>query len=186
MNLAVWSDVIFKNSCSNLHLLAMAACQALIWAGLVHLHIDLKREDIYWEECIGKIRSACMRKIGSEEELDALKGRHYAPIVDRLITINFADVNGSIMERYLLLRCSIQNALCLYLIRWLRLLFVFLVVIWFVSGPMANLNQTWFSAHQVMLLWAWLFYAIRLAQKQISIWRELERVQQSLLLPHHD
>ena len=186
MDFAGWSGVMCTDRYRSICFLMALAYQLLLWIGLVRLHIDLKREDIYWEECIGKIRSAYIRKLGGEEELDTLKKHKYAPIVDKLITLNFYEVKSSVVERYLLLRWKIHDELHLYLIRWLRLLFAFLVAVWFISGSIVSNDKLWLGEHQTILLWVWLLYALRLAQKQITIWRGLEQVQRSLLLPHRD
>jgi len=184
--LVVWLVVLLKNYYDNLYLLIILAYQIIIWVGLIWLHVDLRREDIYWEECVGKIRSAFIRKVGSKEELDALKACHYAPIVDRLVAINFAAIDASLVERHLLLRYNAQDGLYFYLIRWLRLLSAFLIAVLFFCSSVLKKDCLWFHDHQFILLFAWLLYAIRLAKKQISICRGLEMVQRSLLLPYCD
>ena len=40
--------------------------QIILWVGLLRLHLRINRENPNWEECVGKIRSAFLRKINGE------------------------------------------------------------------------------------------------------------------------
>ena len=163
-------------------------CQALLWVGLVRLHLALHREEAPWEECVGKIRSAHLRKLNGEEELAELKVHHYAPLVDQLIALNFVEIKSSIMERWLLLRWKTKEGLRPYWIRWGHLLIAFGVVVWFLNGLLVDigLEPLKRTPCDPRLLWVWLGYAMGLAWKQVRLQGNLERVQRSLLLPRRD
>jgi hypothetical protein len=162
--------------------------QAILWVGLVRLHLALQREEAPWEECVGKIRSAYLRKVNGEAELDELKVHRYAPLVDRLIAVNFVEAKSPQLERYLLLRWKVKEGLRPYWIRWGHLLIGFGVVVWFLYGLRLDigLDPLKRTPCDPRLLWVWLGYAMVLAWKQVRLQGSLERVQRSLLLPRTD
>ena len=159
--------------------------QAMLWVGLLRLHLALRREEAPWEECVGKIRSAYLRKVNGEAELNELKVHHYAPLVDQLIALHFAESKSPMMECYLLLRWKTKEGLRPYWIRWGHLLICFGVVMWFLYGLRLDigLDPLKRTPCDPRLLWVWLGYAMVLAWKQISLQGNLERVHRSLLVP---
>jgi hypothetical protein len=183
MELTVWSWI---KTHTNLYFFAMLAYQILLWVVTVRLHIYLKCEDIFWDECIGKIRSASMRALGNKEELEALKAHHYSPIVDRLVVINFFKIESPVIDRCLLLSSIICDWLCNCLIRWLWLSFVYATAIWLMIFFINTNDKLLQIVCHILPLWIWLIYAVCLMQKQIKVWRGLERVKHSLLIPHQD
>lgn len=92
--------------------------QIILWVGLLRLHFRINRESPNWEECVGKIRSAFLRKINGEEEIAELKIHRYAPSVDRLIELNFREQSLELSSRYLLLKWKIKECIRPYWITW--------------------------------------------------------------------
>ena len=166
----------------------MLLYQALLWVGLVRLHLALAREEAPWEECVGKIRSAFLRQVNGEEELKELKVHKYAPLVDMLVALNFAEAKTPVMERWLLLKWKTQECLRPYWIRWGHLLIAFGVVVWFLYGLRLDigLDPLKRTPCDPRLLWVWLGYAMILAWKLVRLHGNLERVQRSLILPRRD
>jgi hypothetical protein len=166
----------------------MAAYQILLWAVLIYLHIALQHEEVSWRECVGKIRSAYLRKIHGEEELNELRVHNYSPLVNKLIALNFAQCNSSVAERSLLLRWKIKDELSPYFTYWYYLIIAFLVAVWFtlnliIHVGLESLKLTIYDPRSLLL---WFMYAIILVRKQIFIWIGLGRIEQSLLLPQYD
>ena len=162
--------------------------QALLWVGLVHLHLSIRREEAPWEECVGKIRSALLRAVNGQEEIDELKVHSYAPLVDRLLALHFAEENSERFDRWLLLRWKIKEGLRPYWIRWGHLLIAFGVVVWFLYGLRIDLGLEPLTRTPVdpRLLWVWLGYAMVIAWKLVRLQGSLERVQRALLLPRRE
>lgn len=167
---------------------SMVVCQILLWTGLVYLHVILQREEAPWKECVGKIRSAYLRKVNGEEELSELRVHNYSPLVNKLIALNFAQYNKSITERSLLLCSKTRKELFFYLIYWCYLMIGFFIAIWLMLDftIYADLESLRFTVFDPRLLLLWLGYAIILVRKQIFIWIGLERIKQSLLIPQYD
>jgi hypothetical protein len=162
--------------------------QAMLWVGLVRLHMALHREEAPWEECVGKIRSAFLRKVNGEAELEELKVHHYGPLVDQLIALNFAESRNPVFERYLLLRWKAKEGLRSYWIHWGHLVIGFGAVMWFLYGLRLDLGLEPLKRTPCdpRLLWVWLGYSMVLAWKQVRLQGSLERVQRSLLIPRTD
>jgi len=134
MDFARFLDLARSHGWQGLSLWGVLLFQALLWVGLVRLHLALEREEAPWEECVGKIRSAYLRKLNGEDELHELKVHHYAPLVDQLVALNFAEAKSSVLDRWLLLRWKTKEGLRPYWIRWGHLLIAFGVVVWFLYG----------------------------------------------------
>jgi len=162
--------------------------QALLWVGLVRLHLELRRENAPWDECVGKIRSAFLRRVNGEEEIRELRGHAYAPLVDALVALHFAEEKSEIFVRWLLMRSRIKDGLRPYWIRWGHLLIAFGVVVWFLYGLRLDigLEPLQRTPCDPRLLWVWLGYAMALAWKLVRLQGDLERVQRSLLAPRRD
>lgn len=162
--------------------------QALLWVGLVRLHLALHREGAPWEECIGKIRSAFLRKVNGLEEITELKVHRYAPLVDKLLALHFAEDKSDRFDRWLLLRWKIREGLRPYWIRWGHLLIAFGVIVWFLYGLRIDLGLDPLKRTPCdpRLLWVWLGYAMIIAWKMVHLQGNLERVQRALLLPRRD
>jgi len=162
--------------------------QAILWVGLLRFHLALKREDAPWEECVGKIRSALLRKVGGQEEREELKVHRYAPLVDQLVALHFAEEGSDRFDRWLLLRWKTKEGLRGYWVRWGHLLIGFGVVVWFLHGLRLDLGLEPLKNTPVdpRLLWVWLGYAMVLAWKLVVLQGRLERVQRALLLPRRD
>ena len=188
MDLARFLQLAGSHGWQGLSLWGVLVYQALLWVGLARLHLALEREEAPWEECVGKIRSAYLRKVNGEEELAELKVHRYAPLVDQLVALNFAEARTPVMERWLLLRWKTKEGLRPYWIRWGYLLIAFGVVVWFVNGLLVDigLEPLKRTPCDPRLLWVWLGYAMVLAWKQVRLHGSLERVQRSLLLPRRD
>jgi hypothetical protein len=188
MDFSRFMELVRFHGWQGLSLWGVLAYQALLWVGLVRLHLDLHREEAPWEECVGKIRSAYLRRVNGQEELDELKVHHYSPLVDQLVALNFKEAGSPLMERWLLLRWKAKEGLRPYWIRWGYLLIAFGVVVWFVNGLLVDIG--WEPLKRTpcdpRLLWVWLGYAMALAWKQVRLHGSLERVQRSLLMPRRD
>ena len=97
MDLTRFLELVRSHGWQGLSLWGVLLYQALLWVGLVRLHLALRREEAPWEECVGKIRSAFLRKLNGEQEINELKVHRYAPLVDQLVALNFAEAKSSIM-----------------------------------------------------------------------------------------
>lgn len=188
MDLLKFLELARSHGWQGMALWGVLVAQALLWVGILRLHLALRREDAPWEECIGKIRSALLRKVNGDEELAELKVHRYAPLVDALVKVHFAEARQGIMERWLLLRWKAKEGMRPYWIRWGHLVIGFGMVVWFLYGlrldlGMDALNRT---PCDPRLLWVWLGYAMILAWKIVRLHGSLERVQRSLLLPRRD
>lgn len=162
--------------------------QALLWVGLVRLHLSLRREEAPWEECVGKIRSAFLRKVNGAEEIAELKVHHYSPSVDKLIALHFSEEKADLMTRFLLFRWKAKECLRPYWVRWGHLLIGFGIVVWFLYGLRLDIGVDVLKRTPVdpRLLWVWLGYAMWLAWRIVRLQGNLERVQRSLLVPRKD
>lgn len=162
--------------------------QALLWLGLARLHLAISREQAPWEECVGKIRSAFLRQVNAQEELEALKVHHYAPLVDALVALHFAEAGSDTLARWLLLRWKLKEGLRPYWVRWGHLVISFGVVMWFLYGLRLDLGlePLMRTPCDPRLLWVWLGYAMVLAWKLVQLQGHLERVQRALLLPRRE
>jgi hypothetical protein len=188
MDLSRFLELARTHGWQGLSLWGVLLAQALLWVGLVRLHLALQREEAPWEECVGKIRSAFLRRINGEDELGELKVHHYAPLVDQLVALNFVEAKSPLMERWLLLRWKTKEGLRPYWIRWGHLLIAFGVVVWYLYGLRLDLGLDPLKRTPCdpRLLWVWLGYAMVLAWKQVRLQGNLERVQRSLLVPRRD
>lgn len=159
--------------------------QALLWVGLVRLHMALHREEAPWEECVGKIRSAFLRKVNGDEEVAELRGHHYAPLVDALVALHFREQRSDLMTRWLLLRWRAKEGLRPYAIRLGHLIIAFGCVEWLLYGLGVDLGTEPLKRTPCdpRLLWVWLGYAMVMAWKLVRLQGCLERVQRALLLP---
>lgn len=162
--------------------------QALLWVGLVRLHWTIHREEAPWEECIGKIRSALLRAVNGAEEQSELRVHRYAPLVDRMVAVHFAEQGGEIFTRWLLLRWKIKEGLRPHWIRWGHLLIAFGIVVWFLHGLRMDIGFEPLrrTPCDPRLLWVWLGYSMVLAWKLVRLQGQLERVQRALLLPRRE
>lgn len=188
MDLSRFLELVRTSGWQGMALWGVLLAQALLWVGLVRLHLSIHREEAPWEECVGKIRSAYLRKVNGEEELAELKVHRYAPLVDKLVALNFAEAKSEPFLRWLLLRWKAKEGLRPYWIRWGHLLIGFGVVVWFLYGLKLDLgfealNRT---PCDPRLLWIWLGYAMLLAWNLVRLHGNLERVQRSLLLPRRE
>ncbi|MCL1894895.1 MAG: hypothetical protein FWG02_11820 [Holophagaceae bacterium] len=161
---------------------------AILWVGILRLHISLLRENAPWNECVGKIRSAHLRIVGGATEMDTLKGHSYAPLVDKLIALHMQDTNGDIFVRWLLLRWKIKDGLRPYWIRWGHLVIGFGIVLWFMYGLRIDIGiePLMRTPGDPRLLWVWLGYAMVIAWQLVRLQGNLERIQRVLLVPERD
>jgi hypothetical protein len=162
--------------------------QALLWVGLARLHLIIHREQAPWDECVGKIHSAFLRKVGGQEEIDELKIHQYAPLVDALIALHFAEAKSEIFARWLLMRWKVREGLRPYWVRWGRLLIGFGAVLWFLYGLRLDLGlePLMRTPCDPSLLWVWLGYAMVLAWKLVLLHSNLQWVQRALLVPRRE
>jgi len=185
MDLLRFLELARNHGWQGMALWGVLLAQALLWVGLIQLYLSLRREEAPWEECIGKIRSAFLRKVNGEDELAELKVHRYAPLVDQLVALHFQEARTPIFERWLLLRWKAKEGLRPFWIRWGHLVVAFGVVVWFLYGlrldlGMEALNRT---PCDPRLLWVWLGCAMLLAWRTVRLQGHLERVQRALLLP---
>jgi hypothetical protein len=162
--------------------------QAILWVGILRLHLALVRENAPWNECVGKIRSACLRQAGGTSEIETLKEQSYAPLVDKLIAIHLEGAKSDIFVRWLLLRWIIKEGLRPYWIRWGHLVIGFGVVLWFLYGLQLDIGAEplkW-TPSDPRLLWAWLGYAMVVAWRLVRLHGNLGRIQRALLVPERD
>jgi hypothetical protein len=188
MDLTRFFDLVINYSWQGMAVLGVLLAQAILWVGILRLHLAIKRENAPWNECIGKIRSAHLRQAGGKSELDALKGHSYAPLVDKLIALRLEDTKSDVFVSWLLLRWKIKEGLRPYWIRWGHLLIGFGVVVWFMHGLQLDigiepLKQT---PGDPRLMWVWLGYSMVIAWRLVRLQGELERVQRALLVPERD
>lgn len=188
MDLQRFLELVRTDGWQGMALWGVLLAQAILWVGLVRLHLALRREEAPWEECVGKIRSAFLRKVNGAEETDELKVHRYAPLVDRLVALHFAEEKADRFDRWLLMRWKVKEGLRPYWVRWGHLLIAFGVVVWFLYGLRIDLGLEPLKQTPVdpRLLWVWLGYAMILAWKLVSLHGNLDRVQRALLLPRKD
>lgn len=162
--------------------------QALLWIGLARLQLAIHREQAPWEECVGKIRSAFLREVNGQEEIDELKVHHYAPVVDALIALHFMEAKSEVFTRWVLMRWKLKAGLRPYWVRWGHLLISFGAVMWFLYGLRLDLGlePLMRTPCDPRLLWIWLGYAMVLAWKLVQLQGNLERVERALLVPRQD
>jgi len=188
MDLPRFFDLVRNYGWQGAALLGGLLAQALLWVMLLRLSLAIKRENAPWDECVGKIRSAQLRRMGGEAETDTLKGHSFAPIVDRMVATHFGDSNGETFVRWLLLRSKIQEGLRPYWIRWGHQVIGFGVLVWLLYGLQidigtANLSRT---PCDPRLLWVWLGYSMVIAWRLVRLQGDLGRVQRALLVPERD
>ena len=188
VDLARFWELVRGHGWRGMAMWGVLAAQAILWVGLVRLHFAIRREQAPWEECLGKIRSAFLRKLNGAEELAELKVHRYSPLADALIALAFDEERNDLMTRFLLLRWKAKEGLRPFWVRWGHLLIGFGVVVWFVYGLRLDLGMELMQRTPVdpRLLWVWLGYAMVLAWKLVQLQGNLERVQRSLLLPRRD
>jgi hypothetical protein len=188
MDLSRFLELVRTQGWQGTALWGVLIAQALLWVGLVRLHLSLRREEAPWEECVGKIRSAFLRKLNGEDEIAELKVHHYSLAVDKLVALHFAETKSDLMTRFLLFRWKTKECLRPYWIRWGHLLIAFGVVVWFLYGLQLDLSVEPLKRTPVdpRLLWVWLGYAMMIAWKLVRLQGNLDRVQRSLLMPRRD
>ncbi len=188
MDLARFLELARTSGWQGMALWGVLLAQAFLWVRLVRLHLALQREEAPWEECVGKIRSAFLRKLNGEDEVAELKVHRYAPLVDRLLALHFAEEKSDRFDRWLLLRWKIKEGLRPYWIHWGHLVIAFGVVVWFLYGLRLDLGLDALKRTPCdpRLLWVWLGYAMAIAWKLVRLQGDLERVQRSLLIPRRD
>jgi hypothetical protein len=188
LDLSRFLDLVRNNGWQGMAVWGVLLAQAVLWVGILRLQFALMRENAPWDECIGKIRSAQLRKMGGAEELEALKGHSYAPIVDRLIALHFEDAKGELFVRWLLLRWKIKDGLRPYWIRWGHLVIGFGVALWFLYGLRLDIGTEPFTRTPAdpRLLWVWLGYAMFIAWQMVRLQGDLDRILKALLVPERD
>jgi hypothetical protein len=188
MDLARFFELVRSHGWRGMALWGVLGAQAILWVGMVRLHLAIRREQAPWEECVGKIRSAFLRKVNGEEEIAELKVHRYAPQVDRLIALHFVEEKSDLLTRFMLFRWKAKEGLRPFWVRWGHLLIGFGVVVWFLYGLRLDLGMDPMKRTPVdpRLLWVWLGYAMVIAWKLVQLQGNLERVQRSLLLPRRD
>lgn len=181
-------QLVQSNGWQGMALWGVLLLQALLWAGLVRFHLELRREEASWEECVGKIRSAFLRQINAQEEIEALRTHRYSPLVDRLVALHFAESASDRFDRWLLMNWKIKEGLGPYWIRLGHLLIGFGVVVWLLYGLRLDLGLEKLvrTPCDPRLLWVWLGYAMLLAWKLVRLYGNLDRVQRALLLPRKE
>lgn len=188
MDLSRFLDFARTHGWQGMALWGVLLAEALLWVGLVHLYLSLRREEAPWEECVGKIRSAFLRQMNGQEEIDELKVHRYAPMVDALVAVHFAESKSDVFTRWLLLRWKAKEGLRAYWIRWGHLIIAFGVVVWFLYGLRLDLGlePLMRTPCDPRLLWIWLGCAMVVAWKLVRLQGNLERVQRALLAPRRD
>jgi hypothetical protein len=188
MDLSRFLELARNHGWQGMALWGVILAQALLWVTLVRLHLSLQKEEAPWEECIGKIRSAFLRKVNGQDEIDELKVHHYAPLVDQLLVLHFAESRSDLFTKWLLSRWKIKECLRPYWIRWGHLIIAFGVVVWFLNGLRLDLGlePLMRTPCDPRLLWIWLGYAMVIAWRIVRLQGQLERVQRALLLPRRD
>ena len=188
MDLARFFELVRSHGWRGMALWGVLGAQAILWVGMVRLHLAIRREQAPWEECVGKIRSAFLRKVNGEDEIAELKVHRYAPQVDRLIALHFVEEKSDLLTRFMLFRWKAKEGLRPFWVRWGHLLIGFGVVVWFLYGLRLDLGMDPMKRTPVdpRLLWVWLGYAMVIAWKLVQLQGNLERVQRSLLLPRRD
>lgn len=188
MDLTRFLEMARTHGWQGMALWGVLMAQALLWVGLVLLHRSLLREEAPWDECVGKIRSAFLRKVHGEEEQASLKAHAYAPAVDQLLALHFAESRSDLFTRWLLMRWKAKECLRPYWIRWGYLLVAFGAVVWFLYGLKLDLGLEPLKRTPCdpRLLWVWLGYAMLLAWRLVRLQGNLERVQRAILVPRRD
>jgi hypothetical protein len=188
LDLSRFLDLVRNYGWQGMAVWGVLLAQAILWVGILRLQFALIRENVPWGECIGKIRSAQLRRAGGEEELEALKEQSYAPIVDRLVALHLEDTKGELFVRWLLLRWKIKDGLRPYWIRWGHLVIGFGVVLWFLYGLRLDIGTEPFTRtpSDPRLLWVWLGYAMFIAWQMVRLQGDLERILKALLVPERD
>jgi hypothetical protein len=169
-------------------LLGVLLAQAILWVMLLRLGLSIRRENAPWDECIGKIRSAQLRRVGGAAELDALKGHSFAPIVDRMVALHLGGAGGETFVLWLLLRSKIQEGLRPYWIRWGHQVIGFGVLVWLLYGLQLDMGADNLSRTPCdpRLLWVWLGFSMAVAWRLVRLQGDLGRVQRALLAPERD
>jgi len=188
MDLSRFFDLVRNYGWQGVALLAVLLAQALLWVMLLRLSLAIKRENAPWDECVGKIRSAQLRRTGGAAEAEMLKGRGYAPIVDSMIALHLGDAKGEAFVLWLLLRSKIQEGLRPYWIRWGHQVIGFGVLVWLLYGLQIDIGTGSLSRTPCdpRLLWVWLGYSMVIAWRLVRLQGDLGRVQRALLVPERD
>lgn len=188
MDLTRFLDLVRSHGWQGMALWGVLLAQALLWVGLLRLFLAVRREEAPWEECVGKIRSALLRRVNGQDEQDELKVHRYAPTVDRLVALHFAEEKADRFDRWLLLRWKAKESLRPYWIRWGHLLIGFGIIVWFLYGVRLDLGLEPLKRTPVdpRLLWVWLGCAMVLAWRLVRLQGNLDRVQRALLLPRRE
>lgn len=183
-----FSNIFGSTTFQDVALLMVIIGQALLWLTLIRLHIQISKENPSWEEAVGKIRSAFLRNINGEEEREELKVHRYAPIVDRLVQLNFEELSQELMTRYLLLRWKLKERIRPFWVSWGYQIIFFGIIVWLLYG----LQKEWVGERLVRtpvdprFLWVWLGGAMFQAWRLVALEGNLERVIRSLLFPRRN
>jgi hypothetical protein len=188
MDFSRFFDLVRNYGWQGMTIWGVLLAQAILWVGILRLHLALIRENAPWDECIGKIRSAHLRQIGGASEMETLKGQTYAPLVDSLIAIHLEGAESDLFVRWMLLRWKIKEGLRPYWIRWGHLVIGFGVVLWFLYGLQLDIGTEPLkrTPSDPRLLWVWLGYAMVIAWRLVRLQGNLERIQRVLLVPERD
>jgi hypothetical protein len=204
MDLSRFLDLVRNYGWQGAALLGVLLAQAALWVELFRLHLTIKRENAPWDECVGKIRSAQLRRMGGAEETETLKGHSFAPIADGMIALHLAkgtqrgrggeaetskgSGGNEIFVRWLLLRSKIQEGLRPYWIRWGHQVIGFGVLVWLLYGLQIDIGAENLSRTPCdpRLLWVWLGCSMVVAWRLVRLQGDLERVQRALLAPEMD
>ena len=188
MDISRFFDLVLNYGWQGMAIWGVLLAQAILWVGIIRLHLSLIRENAPWNECIGKIRSAHLRQVGGAAEMETLKGHSYAPLVDKLIALSLQDNKSYVFVRWLLLRWKIKEGLRPYWIRWGHLVIGFGVMLWFSYGLRLDIGTEPFKRTPAdpRLLWVWLGYAMVIAWQLVRLHGYLERIQKVLLVPERD
>jgi hypothetical protein len=188
MDLLRFLDLARSNGWQGAALWGVLLAQALLWVGLARLHQAIRREQAPWDECVGKIRSAYLRKGNGREEVEELRVHRYAPLADQLIRLHFAEEGSDLFTRHLLMRWKVKEGLRPHWIRWGYMIIGFGVVVWLLSGLALDMGTDPLKRTPCdpRLLWVWLGYAMVMAWKLVRLEGSLERVQRALLLPRRE
>jgi len=186
MDLSRFLDLVRNYGWQGMTLWGALLAQAILWVGLLRLHLAIAREDAPWSECVGKIRSARLRQAGGAIEMETLKGQSYSPLANKLIALYLEDAKSEIFVRWLLLRWKIKEGLRPYWIRWGHLLIGFGVVVWFIYSLDIGIEPLKRTPCDPRLLWVWLGCSMVIAWRLVRLQGNLERVQRALLAPERD
>jgi hypothetical protein len=188
MDLLRFFDLVRNYGWQGAALLGVLLAQAILWVMLLRLGMAIRRENAPWDECVGKIRSAQLRRMGGAAEAETLKGHSFAPIVDRMVTLHLGDTKSDTFVLWLLLRSKIQEGLRPYWIRWGHQIIGFGVLVWLLYGLQSDIGAENLSRTPCdpRLLWVWLGCSMVVAWRLVRLQGDLGRVHRALLAPERD